>query len=189
MHNDDFSCTLSDETLKKLSSHHLLRRCSVSYKFFISNREFRLVCPLIKTGNQANVVLWPSIKLPFRKYPVYVYLYAVALYLSSDLSMRQVAAKTRQEFSLDKFSHSTLSRALKKLSLIAEELFNILLDFLQQSSKDTQFVVRKHWDRLKQDRYKRLQTILIPVLEKEKAIPYSGLLCFQYYNHTQKFVI
>jgi hypothetical protein len=42
--------------------------------------------------------------------------------------MRSVAAKVRNIFGLDKFSHSTLSRTLKKLSGIVEDLFGIMAD-------------------------------------------------------------
>ena len=113
--NDSFYCTFSDEMLKKLSASGLIRRKKVSYKFFLNNREFKLECPMIKDPHHKNLVIWPAIKLPYRKYPVYVYLYASALYLSSNLSMRSVAAKVRKIFGLDKFSHSTLCRSLKRL--------------------------------------------------------------------------
>ncbi|MCL5779537.1 MAG: hypothetical protein M1119_01020 [Firmicutes bacterium] len=36
-------------------------------------------------------IIWPSFKLPNRPYPVFVYLYAAARYLSSGESMRVTA--------------------------------------------------------------------------------------------------
>ncbi len=188
--NDSFYCNFSDETLKKLSSQNLMRRCNVSYGFFINNRELKLVCPLLKTESVENVVLWPSIKLPFRKYPVYVYFYSVALYLSSDLNMRDAAAKTRIQFGLDKFSHSTLSRALKKLSAIVEELLNIFLDMkVEKTVNSIEIFERKHWNDSNKDKYATLLKIIHSVLDPEKIIPFSSLLCLKYFNNFMKFVI
>ena len=189
--NDNFYCTFSNETLNKLSYHHLARRRNITYKFFISNRELRLVCPLLKTLANENVVLWPSIKLPFRKYPVYVYFYAVALYLSSNLSMREAAARTRIQFGLDKFSHSTLSRTLKRLSGIVEELLNISPDILIEKtvSNIKTLFIRKHWSDLKKNKYATLLQIFQSVLDKDKIIPFSSLLSFKYFNIFMKFVI
>jgi len=105
-----YCCTFSNEMLEELSASGKMRRRKNSYKLYINNRELQLKCPIIKDPDHKNVVIWPAIKLPHRKYPVYVYLYAAALYLSSNLSMRNVAAKVRNIFGLDKFSHSTVSR-------------------------------------------------------------------------------
>ena len=113
--NDNYHCTFSNETLEKLSSGGLTRRRKVTYKLFINHRELQLECPLLKHPQHKNIVLWPADKLPYRKYPVYVYLYAVALYLSTDLNMRSAAAEVKKTFGLDGFSHSTLCRTLKKL--------------------------------------------------------------------------
>ena len=138
-----------------------------------------------------NVVLWPSIKLPFRKYPVYVYFYAVALYLSSNLSMREVAARTRIQFGLDKFSHSTLSRTLKRLSGIVEELLNMSPDILleETASNIKALFIRKHWSDLKKNQYATLLQIFQSVLDKDKIIPFSSLLSLKYFNNFMKFVI
>ena len=189
--NDNFYCTFSNETLNKLSYHQLARRRNITYKFFISNRELRLVCPLLKTMANENVVLWPSIKLPFRKYPVYVYFYAVALYLSSNLSMREAAARTRIQFGLDKFSHSTLSRTLKRLSGIVEELLNMSPDILieKTASNIKTLFIRKHWGNIKKNKYATLLQIFQSVLDKDKIIPFSSLLSFKYFNNFMKFVI
>jgi hypothetical protein len=189
--DDNFYCTFSNETLNKLSYYHLARRRNITYKFFISNRELRLVCPLLKTMANENVVLWPSIKLPFRKYPVYVYFYAVALYLSSNLSMREVAARTRIQFGLDKFSHSTLSRTLKRLSGIVEELLNMSSDTLieETASNIKTLFIRKHWIDLKKNQYATLLQIFHSVLDPEKIILFSSLLSLKYFNKFMKFVI
>lgn len=190
MENDSFYCTFSDETLNKLSSQNLMRRRNISYGFFINNRELKLVCPLLKTESAENVVLWPSIKLPFRKYPVYIYFYSVALYLSSDLNMRDAAAKTRNQFGLDKFSHSTLSRALKKLSAIVDELLNIISDIqVEETANNAVIFNRKHWNDSNKDKYATLLKIIHSVLDPEKIISFSSLLSLKYFNNFMKFVI
>lgn len=187
--SDNFCCTLSNETLNKLSWGRLMRKRNTSYKLFINNHELRLVCPMLKNGQHKNIVLWPAFKLPFRKYPVYVYLYAVALYLSSDLSMRDTAAYVRNKFGLDKFSHSTVSRALKKLSEIADTLVNIITISGQMAEKSSGLVIRKNWDNTRRDKYSLLLQILFPVLDKNQTILYGSYLNYKYFNHSLKFVI
>lgn len=129
---------------------------------------------MFRNTGAGNVALWPSIKLPFRKYPVYVYLYSVALYLSTDLSMRDIAGVVRHKYGLDKFSHSTVSRALKKLSAITEELIHIMKtdDFLSDSPE---VIIRNRWSDLQRKEYRNLFYILHPVLDKCRSISYSTI--------------
>ncbi len=186
---DNFSCNLENEVLNKLVSENLSRKKTASYKLFINNRELRLVCPLLKNEQNKTVVIWPSFKLPFRKYPVYVYLYAVALYLSSNLSMRNTASFVRNTFGLDKFSHSTISRALKKLSTIVDTLSDIISGYVNNSDEDKKLVERKNWDTERCKKYKQLLSILVPVLNKGKMIQYGSFLNYIYFNNSLKFVI
>jgi hypothetical protein len=186
---DNFSCNLESEVLNKLVSENLSRKKTASYKLFINNRELRLVCPLLKNEQSKNVVIWPSFKLPFRKYPVYVYLYAVALYLSSDLSMRNTASFVRNAFRLDKFSHSTISRALKKLSTIVDTLSDIISGHVNNNEEDKKLVERKNWDTDRCKKYNQLLSILVPVLDKGKMIQYGSFLNYIYFNNSLKFVI
>jgi len=66
-----------------------------TYAVSLHYRDYRLICPVLKPRNGSKAVLWPSFKLPRRRYPVFVYLYVLARYLSSALSMRTVAAEGR----------------------------------------------------------------------------------------------
>lgn len=181
--NDNYHCTFSDETLERLSSGGLTRRCKVTYKLFINHRELQLECPLLKHPQHKNIVLWPAIKLPYRKYPVYVYLYAVALYLSTDLSMRSVVAEVRKIFGLDGFSHSTLCRTLKKLGEMPGDF-----SFMAIIEKPP-LVVRKGWDPARQEQYRLLLGRLSPVLDNLQTIAYSSLLNYRHFNNTQKFLL
>ncbi len=182
-------CTFSDEILEKLYASGLKRRKKISYKLYTNNRELQLECPLIKSPDHENIVLWPAFKLPYRKYPVYVYLYAAALYLSTDLSMRKVAAKVRKTFGLDKFSHSTVSRSLKKLTMIIEELFILLAAGNNNVFQTENLVPRKKWDTTRMDQYRKLLHILLPILNRSQTEEYGSLLNYRYFRGTKKFIL
>jgi len=60
--------------------------------------------------------------IPGRPYPVYVYIYGMALYSSNPkMGQREAAEKTRIRFGLSTFSHTTLGRAMKRLEQRAVE--------------------------------------------------------------------
>ncbi|MCR6546990.1 DUF3800 domain-containing protein [Dehalobacterium formicoaceticum] len=103
IYSNNFYCNLEQEILDELKSCSLLRRKNLSYKFVINSQEKQLTCPMLKFPDKKEVVLWPSIKLPNRKYPVNVYLYGIALYFTSKISMREAALRVCQKFGLAKF--------------------------------------------------------------------------------------
>jgi len=187
--SDEFSCTFGHEIWDKLVTGKAIRRKNRTYTLFLHRRQLQLVCPLLKGGDGQNIVLWPAIKLPFRKYPVYVYLYATVLYLSSGLSMRDTAAQVRRHFGLDTFSHSTVSRALRKLSDIAGILSSLLPDSEPGMEESCPLIVRSRWDSGRLGRYSLLLQMLCPVLDSRQMIPYSSLLNYRYFNHVQKFIV
>lgn len=187
--NDNYRCTFSAELLRKLSSGGLTRRRTVTYKLYINHRELQLECPLLKHPQQKNIVLWPAGKLPYRKYPVYVYLYAAALYLSSDMSMRGVAAEVKKTFGLAGFSHSTLCRTLKKLKEITPDLSLILITNMIAEDEAPPLIVRKGWDPARREQYRLLGSLLAPVLDNIQTIDYSSQLNYRYFNKTQKFLL
>ena len=94
------------------------RRYRLEYK----RREYDVVCSeYIKSNGDAQIVI-PDFLNPKRKYPVFVYFYAINLYSSRDeMSQRAVAEATRKKFGLTKFSHSTVCRTFKALELSIEE--------------------------------------------------------------------
>jgi len=189
---DSIYCTFSNETLEKLYGS-TKRRPKRNYKIFLNKRELQIQCPVIKNAKQPDaLVIWPAIKLPHRKYPIHIYLYAVALYLSSGLSMRKAAAKVRGILGLEKFSHSTLSRTLQKLTENAPELITVMTADTHQYNNGTspvELVVRKTWDKSKQDQYCLLLKILHPVLNKSRLIEYAALLNYDYYKKHKKFML
>lgn len=186
----DFVCTFSSDELDEMLSNGLIRRKNVSYKLFINNKELLLKCPMLKSLTDQNIVLWPSFKLPFRKYPIYIYLYSIALYLSSKMSMRDVAAHVKNKFGLDKFSHSTISRTLKKLSNIVD----LILDILPANNQVNSGLIlkptdRKSWDTTHKEKYYSLLQVLLPVLDIRQVQDYSCLLNYKYFKKYQKFII
>jgi hypothetical protein len=156
-----------------------------TYKVNINNSDYDLKCPEISTGSNEKKVIWPSFKLPYRKYPVYVYFYAAALYLSTNKSMRETAAKVRKKFGLEKFSHSTLSRCIKKLALNLD----ILIEILSENFNDTVIIKRKRWSDEKLKQFSKLLNILSPILDKNKTIKYGSTLNFEFFNKTEKFPV
>ncbi len=84
------------------------------YRLVLDYKEYKIRVPIIK-DTHVPVLLWPGGLLRRRPYPLAVYLFAVCMYLAGGVTMREAATQTRKQFGLDKFSHSTLSRARKKL--------------------------------------------------------------------------
>jgi len=174
MFSDSFNITFNAEFIDELKSSSSLRRKTVLYKVFIDNKEKQLICPMLKSDDKKNIVICPSIKLPNRRYPVYVYVYAVILYLSSSLSMRKVALKVRTKFGLENFSHSTLSRVLNKLSLNAEEIA-MLSDADDFEEPQIEIKTRPVWKETQLEKYQILHKKLSPILDPDKYMDFSVL--------------
>lgn len=107
---------INEELLTKLVKNNLFSYLYNEYKIIFNNHVYVLKCPIINSSTKQKIILTPSIIIPGKKYPAHVYLYAVIRYLTSyKMSMRKVAAEVKRKFGLETFSHSTLSRTLKKL--------------------------------------------------------------------------
>lgn len=154
-----------------------------TYKINMNNFEYTLMCPEIVTVSSENTVFWPSFKLPYRKYPVYVYIYAAALYLSTNKSMRMVAADVKKKFGLEKFSHSTVSRCLKKLL----ENLEILIRLIKPDKTAIDLIKRTHWSNEKMINYSILLSIINPILNNKALNSFGSTLNFKFFNQTNKF--
>lgn len=144
---DDYFCEIPAEYLSPLASLGRAIRSSRRYCLSFKSHEYDLRVPVLTPASGCishPLVLWPSEKLPRRKYPASAYLFAVSLYLSSQLSMREVAERTRQKFGLEKFSHSTLSRALKKLLQNANSIWEASVPFFTNPHPPL-LEVRRRW--------------------------------------------
>ena len=98
------------------------------YKLTIENHDYELVCAEIwKKGDTEHSVIIPPVKVPHRPYALEVYLYAVNLYSENPkMSQRAAADATKKEFKLESFSHTTIGRAVKALSLMLTQHSAIL---------------------------------------------------------------
>ena len=77
-----------------------------------------------KVTTVTTVTITPDCMSSHRPYPVYVYLFAVALYELTDMSQRDAAKITADLFGIESFSASTLCRARKRFSVYADEIFD-----------------------------------------------------------------
>lgn len=114
-------CPLSREEFEKLQQAGIVAKKKRIYRMVLHYRDIQVECPVQLDGKKPAGIILPAFKLPYRKYPVFVYLYAVALYLSG-VSMRKAARETAEKFGVPGFSHSTISRTLDALTLKIDEL-------------------------------------------------------------------
>lgn len=158
-----------------------------TYVVSLHYRDYRLICPVLKPRNGAMTVLWPSFKLPRRRYPVFVYLYAVARYLSTTLSMRTVAAEARKKFGLATFSHTTLSRALRKLAAEVDEIAAVGRPS-PAPCPSVPLISRRHWTEEKKRTYSKLLNVLSPGLAS--STPDQGnRLAHLFYKRYGRFLL
>lgn len=179
---------LDNVALSSLNINEYFHEKLLYYKFFIE-KMLTLICPILKLKDGEKVVVWPSEKLPGRPYPIYVYLYAVATYLTEDISMRKAAEKTRKKFKLVTFSHSTLSRALKKLRQNILQYFTVFRSFLEISLCHLSLNRRRHWGDDQTKEYKKVLEVIGPILTDGRELPFGANLNYRFYNVTQKFII
>ena len=155
------------------------------YKITIDYHDFFVLCPRIKmAGASQSVVLFPSLIIARKRYPAYVYLFAVALYLSSSFSMREVANKVKTKFGLDTFSHSTLCRTLKSIKKNINLLCSSAPSFKEETADEDleEFSISSNYSFCKDLTYPtavRIYSVLKPVLMKFKS--YSALLIYNYF--------
>lgn len=178
----------SDEDLQEFLSQGTIIKKKKRYLMIIHQRKIIIECPILRLNDGRYQLILPSFKLPNRPYPIFVYLYAVALYLSSKDSMRLTAQKVIKEFSLKTFSHTTISRFLIKLSLTLPYLIgygahitNTFGSLLSQVSN------RKHWDEQKYKIAQQLNELICPVLQLPSE--FGNWLAYQYWTDRNSFII
>jgi len=93
------------------------------YKVTIEHSDYEVICAEIwKKGDKEHTVIIPAFLVPRRKYKLEVYIFAVNQYSSDpDMSQREAAEKTKEHFKLEKFSHTTIGRIMKKLPEMLNE--------------------------------------------------------------------
>ena len=72
--------------------------------------------PYLSQHKEHSLII-PAFLVSHRRYPVYIYVFAINLYsVNPKLGQRKVAEETRKKFSLKTFAHTTVGRAMKKLA-------------------------------------------------------------------------
>ena len=136
--------------------------------------EITIECPILLMKDGSYLIVWPSFKLPYRPYPIFVYLYAVALYLSSGESQRKTAAKTSKVFGMETFDHSTICRFLTKIYQAIPALVRygaqIMTEWGALASRATR---RKRWNEELYEKAERLCGLIGHIL---RAPPEFGML-------------
>ena len=78
---------------------------------------YTINCPEIH-ANGVKYLCIAEFSIPGRPYPIYVYIYGIILYSTNPkMGQREAAEKTRIQFGLTTFSHTTLGRAMIRLEL------------------------------------------------------------------------
>lgn len=178
----------SIEELQEFIKQGTVIKKNKKYLLIIHHRQFTIECPILRMEDGRYQMIWPSFKLPNRPYPVFVYLNAVARYLSSGESMRLTVQKVIKVFGLTTFSHSTLCRFLPKLYPILPFLIQYGAQIINDWGATTLRVVpRKHWNKQQCELAEQLNELLEPVL---RAPPeFGSWLAYRYWTITGRFIV
>ncbi|MEW6066123.1 hypothetical protein P378_20845 [Desulforamulus profundi] len=151
-------------------------------------RQITIECPILLMDDGSYRIIWPSFKLPNRPYPVFVYLYAAARYLSSGESMRVTAQKVINFFGLETFSHTTISRFLQKLYQTLPYLIRYGAQIIKNFGVTTSQVIgRKHRDKSQYKKAQQLNGLIAPVLRSPPE--FGNWLAYQYWKDTNNFIV
>jgi len=151
----------SEEDLQEFIAQGAVIKKNKQYRLIIHHRQFTIEFPLLCRADGQYQLIWPAFKLPNRPYPVYVYLYAAAWYLSSGESMRTTAQKVIHTFGLETFSHTTISRFLRKLYRVLAQLIRYGAQIIKAWGATTSPVVRrKHWDEPHHEKARQLHELI-----------------------------
>ena len=178
----------SAEELQEFLTQGTIIKKKKRYLLIIHHREYIIECPILRRNDGQYQMIWPSFKLPNRPYPVFVYLHAVARYLSSGESMRSTAKKVMHVFGLETFSHSTLCRFLPKLYPILPYLIKYGAQIINDWGATTsRLVPRIHWDKQQCVLAEQLKGFLEPAL---RAPPeFGNWLAYQRFTETGRFIV
>ena len=178
---------MTNEEYCKLRRAGLIVKKLHTYRLVLNFREIQVECPVILYDKRPFAVILPAFKLPYHPYPCFVYLYAVAMYLSG-VSMRKAAIITGKKFGIPHFSHSTISRAFSRMTLNSS-LLKTLLNKEAETTTTSNIslmgqsgcIVHKHCTDTKRKAAPLLFSVLAPILE----IPFKGSPIV--YEHFMKY--
>jgi hypothetical protein len=178
----------SEEELQEYLSLRAEIKKNKQYAMIIHYHMITIECPILLMEDGSYQIIWPSFKLPNRPYPVFVYLYAAALYLSSGESMRKTAERVIKLFGLATFSHSTISRFLRRIYQTLPELIRYGAQVASEWGAVLSRVIRrKHWDEALYEKAVQLCSLIDPIL---RAPPeFGNWLAQQYWQDRMSFLV
>lgn len=178
----------SEEELQEFLSLGAMIKKKKQYFMVLHYLTITIECPVLLMKDGTYRIIWPSFKLPNRPYPVFVYLYAAALYLSSGESMRKTAEKVIKFFGLETFSHTTISRFLCKIYQTLPELIRYGAQVLNEwGSTVFRVIRRKHWDETQHQRAKQLCNLIAPALRSPPG--FGCWLAQKYWQDSSNFLV
>jgi hypothetical protein len=180
--------TFSEEELKGFIDQGAVVKKNKQYHLAIHHRQFSIECPILLMDDGSYRMIWPSFLLPNRPYPGFVYLFAIATYISSSLSQRGAADKTRNFFGLATFDHSTICRFLPKFFPILPYLIQYGAQIVNDWGAGTSTVVRKkHWDNAQNEQAQKLFKFIEPALRSPPE--FGDWLAYRHFKATGKFIV
>lgn len=178
----------STEELQEFTRQGAVIKKNKQYRLVLHYRQFTIESPILLMDDGSYRIIWPSFKLPYRPYPVFVYLYAAAWYLSSGESQRATAEKVMHFFGLETFSHTTISRFLRRLYPILPYLIPYGAQIINTWGVTASRVIpRKHWDKSQYASAEQLTCLIDPVLRSPPE--FGSWLAYVYWMDTTKFIV
>jgi hypothetical protein len=181
-------CPLPMEMFALLKQEGIISNKMRVYRLEINHLDVQIECPVIMNEDRRPVcVIMPAFKLPYRRYPSYVYLYAVVLHLTG-YSMRKAAEEVRKKFGIKNFSHSTVCRTFATLLLNAESLSQVCNQEAAQYelAQSPVLAERTAWDFGKRKSAGELLRSLGAVLSKPET---GTMIIYRYFMRYCQFLL
>jgi len=175
--------------LSKLEMMPIKRyKTSKEYRITLKHKEITVCCPIYKDINKNSITYIPAHILPHRGYPVGVYLYAIALYLSSKLSMRDTATEVKKRFGLETFSHSTISRTLSRITENVHQI-TVMSNVSNEDFASSILRTDRLWDENKKNKYRKVLNLLQILLSNDDALSEGSKVSYDYFRRTKRYII
>ena len=178
----------SDEDLQELLSLRAVIVKNKQYVMVLHYHTITIECPVLKMKDGTYQIVWPSFKLPNRPYPVFVYLYAAVLYLSSEESMRDTAARTSKPSAWRHFLTQPFPGSLPKIYQTLPGLISYGAQVASEWGAGLSRVIRRRrWDEALHEKAVQLCSLIDPVL---RAPPeFGNWLAQQYWQDRMRFLV
>jgi len=183
--------SISSQDIEFLIESSLINKKHKKYLLLINYRAYQITCPIIENKDGEITVVIPAFKVPNSNIPIFVHLYAVALYITSSKSMRKTATDVKKLFGLETFSHTTIGRTLKKM---IAKFDNNPEDFKTESCNNKKnekitLTPRKHWRVEYIEKITKLRNFLSPILNKSRneIIQIGTKISYNFFHKNKKY--